>query len=180
MYTKLNLLPAKIAAKNSIKPAFQHVMFDGNRTVATDTFRLLEVSTLHDMNTEPTFLEASLVKKHKVPSKELHVNPADIGTPNPHVVFPNVDIIMKEKVGVEYTTVEMNAELLGGLLLAMGNMNKFKSVTIKVPTNSTYEATHIYAHTDEFTWDTNAEGVREKKYNQTAHGLMMPLASRYR
>ena len=87
---------------------------------------------------------------------------------------------MKEKVGVEYTTVEMNAELLGELLLAIGNMNKFKRVTIRVPVNSAHEATHLYAHTDEFTWDTNAEGVREKKHNQTAHGLMMPLASRYR
>ena len=166
MYTKLNLLPAKIASTSDIKPALTMVMFDGARTVATDSFRLLEVSTVDGEKTTPVFIDAQMVKKHKVPAKDIEVDINTISLPNPHVEYPNIDMIMKEKSSVEYAEIKVNGQLLGELLQVMSKINKYGVVTLKVPINSHYEAIHLYADAKKTNYGTPT---------QTAHGLCMPI-----
>ena len=45
MYNKNNLAVAAIASKSSIKPELASVLFTKDATVATDSFKLVEIST---------------------------------------------------------------------------------------------------------------------------------------
>ena len=52
LYNQHNLNVAKIASKSEMKPALASVMFKKDRTVATDGFRLLEVTVPADVKPE--------------------------------------------------------------------------------------------------------------------------------
>ena len=183
MYNKNNLLPINITAPNNIRPEFASIAFYGNRTIATDTFRLLEVSTPFSNPAEahePVLMHRDDIKRAKLPAKTLIFTEADLealaGIPmNPHLQFPDVDKIMSEDTTIEYATIKINGELLGELLLAMSKLNKFKVVELKVPINAPYKAIHCYANTEETTYQADSEGNGIKVPNQTSHGLMMPL-----
>lgn len=171
MYNHNNLLPAKIASKSSIKPEMQSVAFYGNRTIATDTFRLLEVSTPFSDPAEahaPAIIDSKLFKATTIPKKTLNFDLAEIEkatktVANPNINYPDVDQIMSEKPDVEYASIKINGELLGELLVAMSKINKFGVVELKVPINQAYTPVHIYARTE------------DNKNKQTAHGLCMPV-----
>ena len=163
MYTKLNLLPAKIASKSSIRGEFQHVMADGTRTVATDTFRLLEVTTTESNKHDPLYILADVAKKHKMPSKQIELDINALQA-NPHInTYPDIDQIIAQKSNVEYVEIKVNAELLGELLTTMSKMNRYKKVEISIPCAKNH-AIHLYADSD------------DKK--QRAHGLQMPIITR--
>ena len=169
MYNHNNLLPAKVTNKNAIKLELQSVAFYGNRTIGTDSFRLLEVSATGTPH-EPRIIPAQFIKTSKFDKKVLQFNQEYIESitniiANPHNQYPDVDKIMSEDKTIEYATVKVNAELLGELLLAMSKIGKFAEVEMKVPINQTYKPIHLYTH------DSNPN----QSERQTAHGLMMPL-----
>lgn len=164
MYTKLNLLPAKIASKSSIRGDFQHVMADGIRTVATDTFRLLEVTTTVPEKHDPLYILADVAKKHKMPSKQIALDIKELQA-NPHInTYPDIDKVIAEKSDIEYISTDIDAAMLGELLTTMSKMNRFATVRIKVPCAKGH-AVHLYAVSD------------DKK--QQAHGLQMPTNRNY-
>ena len=169
MYNHNNLLPTKVANKNSIKPELCSLALYGNRTVATDSFRLLEVSATGEAHA-PKIIYTDRIKATSIPKKTLKFDLAELEAAtetvaNPHNQYPDVDIILKEDTSIEYATVKVNAQLLGELLLAMSKIGKFGEVEMKVPVNQAYKPIHIYAH------DSNPN-MEER---QTAHGLMMPM-----
>lgn len=165
MYTHKNMLPIKIASKNSIKHELRSVAFYGDRTIATDSFRLLEVSATGDKH-EVQVIEANVLKKVKkelknytkfqLPEIEVAVG---VGG-NPDVSYPDVDKIMQEKPDVQYASVKINGDLLGELLMVMSKMNRFGMVELKIPIDAQYTPVHIYA--------SDSDG-------QKAHGLCMPI-----
>jgi hypothetical protein len=165
MYNHNNLLPAKIASKSGIRAEFASIAFCGNRTIATDTFRLLEVSAEGEA-TAPAIIDAALFKATTIPKKTLKFELSEIEkatntVANPHINYPDVDQIMGEKAGIEYASIKINGELLGELLVAMSKINKFGIVELKVPLNQAYTPVHIYARTEDL--------------KQNAHGLCMPV-----
>ena len=174
MYNHNNLLPIKVSNPKSFHPASQMIAFYGNRTIATDTFRLLEVSADGEAHA-PAIIDSKLFKATTIPKKTLSFDLAEIeaatgAIANPHFNYPDVDQIMSEKPDVEYASIKINGELLGELLVAMSKINKFEVVELKVPINAAYTPVHIYARTEESTYQ---EGI--KVPNQTAHGLCMPV-----
>ena len=61
LYNHLNLSVAKIADSNSGRPELRSVFFTPNKTVATDSFRLIEVSTDTSINLKD-FPEANIMR----------------------------------------------------------------------------------------------------------------------
>lgn len=169
MYNLKNLLPIKVTAKKTFNPNFESIAFYGDRTVATDTYRLLEVSATGESH-DAKIIPANQIKTTKLDKKIIkfdlkHIE-AIANTPaNPHTEYPNVDLVLKEDESIEYATIKVNGEMFGELLLAMSKMNNFKEVKIKVPINQTYKPIHVYAS------DNNPN----QSQRQTAHGLMMPM-----
>lgn len=169
MYTHKNLLPTKVASKTSIKPELRSIAFYGDRTIATDSFRLLEVSASGAKH-EPKLLPADAFKATTISKKTIKFDLDEIErttgtTPNPHANYPDVDIIMKEDQDVEYATVKVNGKLLGELLVQMGKISKYGEVEMKVPINHAHKPVHLYNH----------DGNPNQDERQTAHGLMMPM-----
>lgn len=169
MYTKHNLLPAKVVATDRIKPELASVAFYGNRTIATDTFRLLEVSATGDAH-EPRIIFGDYIKVSKFDGKTIKFDLSHIESVLGQKAeatdrYPDIDRIMAEDTTIEYATVKVNARMLGDLLVQMSKLGKFAEVEMKVPVNQTYKPIHIYAH------DSNPN----QSERQTAHGLMMPM-----
>jgi hypothetical protein len=168
MYNHNNLLPIKVTSKNGTNPITKSIALYGNRTIATDSFRLLEVSAFGEAH-EPKILHTELIKATSIPKKQLlftepQLEEATGQVANPHHNYPDVDKIMNEDPDIEYTTIKVNGRLLGELLVAMSKINQQEIVELKVPQNATYKAMHAYAETD-----ITGQG------KQTAHGLCMPL-----
>lgn len=169
MYNHHNLLTNKIASKSSIKPELSCIAFYGNRTVATDSFRLLEVSATGKKH-EPKLLPARDIKANTIP-KALVKFDLDViegvtnQTANSDWQFPEIDGLMKEDPNVEYATVRVNGQLLGELLTQMSKMNKFKAVDIKIPIGENHKPIHLYSN----------DGNKNEEERQTAHGLFMGM-----
>jgi hypothetical protein len=86
MYNKHNLAVAKIASKSKIKPALAGVLFTDKCTVATDSFRLIEITVPTNVNiadfpttnkiieTTQALVDAESILKIKLPkSKHLPI-----------------------------------------------------------------------------------------------------------
>lgn len=163
MYTKLNLLPAKIASKSPIRGDIMHLVADGTRTYATDSFRLLDVTTTEPLQHDTVYIQGDVARKHKMPSKHISLDINDLQA-NPHInTFPDVDKVINQEDGIEYVTFEINAELFGELLTTMAKMNRYKKVKINVPIAKN-RAIHLYSDSDD--------------NKQKAHGLQMPAMQR--
>lgn len=169
MYTKLNQLAAKFASRYGLKEELRSVAFFGNRTIATDSFRLLEVSAKPDKDGnlpdahEPKLIIADAIKKLKLKkSDELTLTDIEkqTGVPaNPHITYPDVDIIINNAAkNDECTELTVNGRLLGELLIAMSKGNAVEAVTLRVPHGP---ARPIYAYT--------------KLGEQKMRGLCMPM-----
>ena len=163
MYTKLNLLPAKVASKSSIRGDIMHLVADGKRTYATDSSRLLEVTATEPQTHETVYILADIAKKHKMPNKQIELNINELQA-NSHInTFPDVDKIINQEDGIEYVTFEINGELFGELIATMAKMNRYKKVKINVPIAKN-RVIHLYADSDD--------------NKQKAHGLQMPIMQR--
>lgn len=155
MYTKENLLVAKIAAKKSVKPELNCIAYYGNRTVATDSFRLMEVPTEEgEAETKPTMCLADTAK---MPPTVLKVyEPLGYRVAG---TYPDIDQVLKEDKNEEYVEVSVNGKLFGELLIQMSKLNKFGQVKMRVP-KTKYKAIRL-----------EAPYLKDKP----ARGLMMPM-----
>lgn len=168
MYNIKNLAPLKVLSKTSTNLALTGIAFYGNRTVGTDSFRLLEVSARGEPH-EPQIIDKSFIRTSMFDKKIInfdldHIQNVTNTKPNPHIQYPNIDLILKEDSDIEYATVRVDAKMFGELLVAMSTIGKYGEVEIKVPINQKQKPIHIYAH------DSNPNHTER----QTAHGLMMP------
>jgi len=137
MYNKNNLDVAKIASKNSIKPELGSVAFYGNRTVATDSFRVIEIEANGEAH-EPKILPAkqikTFVKLGKNDTIELERIEQIIAQPaSPHHSYPDVDAVFKMHMVEDYIEVNLNGRYLAEVLLALSKLDSFEGVTMRVP-----------------------------------------------
>lgn len=138
MYNKNNIAILKVASKSGGR--FQAVAFYGDRTVATDSFRMVEMSATgkaHPVQVRDSYTlkkEVKIKKGETVSLKDLPDRKPPFGDD-----FPNVDQVFKQhfdQVDDEerYSTISLNAEYLEQVLALLKNVSKYKTVKISVPT----------------------------------------------
>lgn len=160
MYNKHNLLPLKMVSKLNFKPELASVAFYGNRTVGTDSFRLLEVSSTDTEDKaleEPVLIHKDELKQIKLKKDETTDIP---NLPHQDGRFPEIDIILKEDPDQQYATIKVDGKLLGEMLQAMATINPFNQVELRVPVDSPYKPIRLTA--------------TDNKTKQVARGLVMP------
>jgi len=160
MYTKDHLLTAKIASKSLIKPELACIAYYGDKVVATDTYRMLEIPVEGGVALKEPDLR--LASSAKMPAGFLKVEdplgmkPANAGE------YPSMDYVMKTHNEGEFVTVNVNGKLFGELLTQMAKLNKYNKVTLRVPMTA-YKAIILEAPMGNINSDIKATG------------LMMPL-----
>ena len=121
MYNKENLMAKAIASKNSIKPELGCVAFYGNRTIATDSFRAIEIEAFGEAH-DPILYPAKMLSVVK-PTKYQKLTHSEFGLVPFEGNYPQIDKIVdpafKKKEEGGYRTVGVNAELFGELLTTM-------------------------------------------------------------
>lgn len=189
LYNKNNLSCAKIASKDSFKPELSSVFFTKEKTVATDSFRLLEVSV--SSNVEPVefpdamrgitpfLVDARGVSKIKIP-KHKTLTALD------YVAIKHID-----KTGVTFLTVDddlaqntITARVIDGKFPDYGNLFPVGAPKAEVTLNGKYlaELLEIMAGIGELNKVTIKLYGGEKPValfaegsNQKARGLIMPI-----
>ncbi len=138
MYNKLNLAVGKVASKTSIKPELGSIAFFGNRTVATDSFRLLEVSAPGAALPEPVLLNAKHLKGNLkiTPDREIDIEEIMLrsGAEPIEATYPNFDKIVDEAFArTDDIKISINAKYLSEMLAILATMNSFNSVELSIP-----------------------------------------------
>lgn len=132
MYNTNNLNVAKVASKTTIKPVLNAVAFYKNKTVATDSFHLLEMSTVEEiegMSDDSIIIPLQNLKAIEkaqplsiVTLKTLHTFEDE--------TFPEYEHLMP-KIETEMLSQSFNVDLLiEGLTVLKKMKNKFGRVTI--------------------------------------------------
>jgi DNA polymerase III sliding clamp (beta) subunit (PCNA family) len=135
LYNSLNLEVAKIADKSDRRPEIAGVLFKSDRTVATDGFRLLEISTPADVKAEefPKTREGGAMlgcKPFLVSAKSLR----DIKIPKNNRNLPivnNVAIKHIDEKRVEFLTTDMET---ANITMARRVEGKFPEYEVLFPT----------------------------------------------
>lgn len=117
MYSKENLGITNIASKTSIKPALSCIAFYGDRTIATDSVRLIEISADGEKKDTPTLYHAALVKAVKLKKEEM-ITEAQLGITPTDEAYPDVDSVIDPAFkDTNKVWARCNAKLLGGTLI---------------------------------------------------------------
>lgn len=162
-YNQFNLNVIKAAPTKSVKHALNTVAFYGNRTIATNSFSLVEVSadgTAHD----PILIPVSLLKAVKLPKGMTYQHVDQIGIkPMEGENYPDVDQVTKSEYAREGDrSITVNSVYLREILNALQGMNKFECVTLSIP-------------------EVEGRGMvirTESKDGQTGKAILMPINKR--
>lgn len=140
MYNKNNIAVAKVASKGAIKRELNCVAFYGNRTVATDSFRLIEMSAVGDVLSVPVLVPVETLKSIKLKKGEtIETEKLPEALNTNQYTYPDVDQVLKSHFDrvddpESYSSIKLNAELLEQVLAVLKHVNTFKAVTLSVPT----------------------------------------------
>ena len=140
MYNKNNLRVAKVAKEGSIQPALASVLFTGLHTVATDSFRLIEMSVPNGEAHEPVLLNAKQVGKIKATDKDMIVITKDgtiktpEGTYSPEKydadTYPKYEQIFPTETPV--LEIHVDATYLESILAILKRVHKFEHVKMSL------------------------------------------------
>jgi DNA polymerase III sliding clamp (beta) subunit (PCNA family) len=130
MYNKHNLEVYKFTSKSDIKQELNCVAFFGNKTVATDSYRLIEVSANGEAH-EPILVQRDYVQRLKLGNEEL-VNIDSFPDGRIKGTFPDYETIIAREQKREEVTINVNGKFLGETLLQMAKLTKTGSVTLSV------------------------------------------------
>lgn len=159
MYNKNNLAVEKIASRSTIRPEMQCVAFYGNRTVATDSHSLVEMSADGKKLKEPVLLNANLLKGVKL-GKDESIELKDIKITPTEERYPDIDNVLDEHdTELNKTRVTINAQYLINVLTTLKSLSKNNTVELIVDTENTRVPVVLKASNDK----------------QKARALVMPL-----
>lgn len=197
MYNKHNLAVAKIAMKGDLKPELASVYFTNNHTVATDSFRLIEISVPDNVDIEEfpimdkkinettgaiidarQILKIALPKCGSLPIAE-------------NLVVHQVD---EENVELITTDVLDNSMNIKRVRTVPGTYPKYKEIVpkedplISIRINAKYlaDVLNILGELDSFNNEVTLEIfadkykpviIKAKNKNQSGFGLVMPLSN---
>jgi len=138
MYNKNNFAIHKATSKHCIKPEFRMVALYGDRSIATDSFRLIEMSATGEAH-PPRLYPADLIKSVKIKKNETMAEDDIPVKPWPDDNYPDVDQVLKSHFDKKddperYSTIKLNGEYLEQVFSVLKNLNAFKAVEISVPT----------------------------------------------
>lgn len=138
MYNKNNFAVGKVASKSTIKPELGCIAFYGDRTVATDSFRLIEMSATGKKLETPILYEADVIKKGvKLKKGETISMMKDIpvkASPWHGDNYPQIDVVLKTLDRAEYVEHVIQAEYLEEILNVLKHVDtRYGRVTLKVP-----------------------------------------------
>lgn len=179
IYNKHNLAVAGIADPKSNRPEITGVFFTKDKTVATDTFSLVEVSTLKNFKTgfagtqpmagaKPFIVPAkqlSTIKADLLGIKHLDSQAVDLVDTNGNInrlprindKFPDYETLFPGSSVKPFAEVYVNAKLLIKVLKVLGEMNDLSKVKISL-------------------YGTNkAVVLKSGSADQEAKGLLMPM-----
>jgi len=160
MYTKDHLLTAKIASKSLIKSELACIAYYGDKVIATDTFRMLEVPVEGGVALKEPDLR--LASSAKMPAGFLKVEDPLGMKPVNAGKYPDMDLVKKIHNEGKIVTINVNGKLFGELLTQMAKLNRYGKVTLRVPM-AEYKAIMLEAPMGDINSDIKAKG------------LMMPL-----
>lgn len=165
MINKNNLAIAKVASKNYVRPELACVADYGNRTVATDSFRLIEMTATGKKKSTPTLYYAVEMLKFKLKKgEELEEDSMKPALAPVHGdKYPQIDSLFERDKDVRYTEMKVNAAYLADICSVLKNLDPFQAVTIKIPEESGTRPMLIIAD------DTKRGG------SQKARALLMPM-----
>lgn len=171
-YNRHNLAVAKFASKSTIRPEMSCVAFYGNRTLATDSFRLVEVSAdgeAHDISLRYAH-DVKARKVGKYERIELDGLQAFDVTPMLGDRYPDVTQVMKSQFenSDEYVTVKVNGAYLAEIAKTLADMSYCGQVTMQVPIENERcaRAVRLFAE---------AKTGKREQVTQTARALLMPI-----
>lgn len=167
MYNKHNLAISKVASKSFIKPALSCVAFYGNRNIATDSFRVIEMSADGDKHDiilhQATIVSVKKLKKNEKCTRE-ELNAQEIKD-----TYPDIDTVMdaqfsnKEK---EYVSLKINGVYLAEVCKLLSDLSPFATITLEIEkTGNVQNAIRITSHNG---------NNRGQDVTQTARALVMP------
>lgn len=168
MYNKLNLAITKIASKSSIKPVLASVAFYGNRTVATDSFKLVEMSAPGEAH-EPVMISAKHLKdtlkmgaKDELSLEEIKTRTAAVeGTNMFDTGYPDVDQVLDNAFKREDDIkIHLNGKYMAEVADILSKLSKFQKVTMSVSPHPSRAITFV---------------AEDHKTGQKARALLMPM-----
>jgi len=171
-YNRHNLAVAKFASKSAVRAEMSCVAFFGNRTLATDSFRLVEVSAdgeAHDISLRYAHdVKARKIGKHE--SVALDDLQAFDVTPQLGERYPDVSQVLKSQFenDEEYVTVKLNGAYLAEIAKTLADMSYCAQITLQVAKdNADYaRAVRIFAE---------AKTGKREEVTQKARALLMPM-----
>lgn len=120
-----------------------NVAFYGNKVVATDSFRLVEILAEGEEH-EPRLFDGKMLKAVKVP-KGFKMKEEDFGLVEKDGRFPDYMQLKKRWDSEEYMQFAVNADYLAEIVSQLGKLAKFKRVVIKVPKKYAEKSPHELA-----------------------------------
>ncbi len=138
MYNKHNIAIGKVASKTSFKPELACIAFYGNRTVATDSFRLIEMSADGRKQKEPTLLFAKeVMERIKLKNEELDIKDiqATARLDSIKATYPSIDVVLDSAEKDIEQVIRVNAVYLAECAMILSKLSKFATVELHIPKN---------------------------------------------
>lgn len=129
--TTLMASVAKFASKSPVRPELACVLSDDIKSVATDSFKLVEISRVTgDKPAIPALYDAQMMKKAKVfTAKAVEEMRVDIDAG----IYPDYEPLLTPRKGDR--TMMVNAKYLSEVCAALSKIEQFGGVTLHIPEN---------------------------------------------
>lgn len=190
LYNKHNLAVAKIASKSDCRPEISGVFFTKNATVATDSFRLIEISCPSDLSVDdfpskspimrgfkPFIADSEMLNKIKLGNTAIPIM-STIGIK--HIAEDRVEFLKPDENFSDSITVRK----INGEFPKYEELMPKKKPVFEISVNSKYLAEVIKILGDlnktgevvmKFYDEDSAILIESKGANQEGRGLVMPI-----
>ena len=138
MYTKNNIAIGKVASKDIRRPELSCIAFYGDRTVATDSFRLIEMSADGKKQKKPTLLYAKeVMQRTKLMNELLNVDDiqkkAMVNPLDDLIVYPDIDLVLDQAERNDHIVIKVNGKYLAECAQILSKLSKFSSIEMYIP-----------------------------------------------
>ena len=135
-YNKNNLAVVTVASKNGTKPELKSVAFFNDRTVATDSFRLIEMSvdggyTAKDLG-DPVIINRANVDRVKL-KKDDTIALDDLKSGTVEGTYPKYTELFDAADKRDSVEFMINAGYLADVLKVLGKVSPISAVKVRVP-----------------------------------------------
>ena len=164
-YNKNNLAVVTVASKNGTKPELKSVAFFNDRTVATDSFRLVEMSvdggyTAKDLG-DPVLINRSNIDRVKL-KKDDTIVLDDVKSGTVDGTYPKYTELFDAADKRDSVEFMINAGYLADVLKVLGKVSPTNAVKVRVPKDSTAHSPIVII-------------TKNPKTGQEARALVMPM-----